>query len=107
VKPAQLDTLLMALETLEQERLSREAGWQLRLERARYDVRLAQRQYDAVDPDNRLVARELEKRWNTALSALSNLEREYAVAQKTVLLPLSEEEREAVRRLTLDVPTVW
>jgi DNA invertase Pin-like site-specific DNA recombinase len=107
IKPAQLDTLLAALETLEQERLAREAGWQLRLERARYSVRLAQRQYDAVDPDNRLVVRELEKRWNTALEALSNLEREYAIAQKTVLLPLSEEEREAVRRLTLDVPTVW
>jgi hypothetical protein len=107
IKPAQLDTLLAALETLEQERLSRETGWRLRLERARYSVWLAQRQYNAVDPENRLVARELEKRRNAALEALLDLEREYAVAQKTVLLPLSEEEREAVRRLTLDMPTVW
>ncbi len=107
IKPAQLDTLLAALETLEQERFSREAGWQLRLERARYSVRLAERQYDAVDPENRLVAAQLEKRWNTALETLSKREQEYAVAQKTALQPLSEEEREAVRRLTLDVPTVW
>jgi DNA invertase Pin-like site-specific DNA recombinase len=107
VKPAQLDTLLAALKTLEQERKNRETGWQLRLERARYEVRLAQRQYDAVDPDNRLVARELEKRWNTALEQLQNLEREYAVAQKTALLPLSEEEREAVCQLTLNVPAIW
>jgi hypothetical protein len=107
IKPAQLDTLLAALSTLEQERQVRERGWQLRLERARYAVRLAQRQYDAVDPENRLVARELEKRWNEALEALGKLEREYAVAQKTTLLPLTEEEQEAVRQLTLNVPAIW
>ena len=107
IKPAQLDTLLAALETLEQERKNRKRGWQLRLERARYAVRLAQRQYDAVDPENRLVARELEKRWNEALEALGKLEREYAVASATTLAPLTPEEQEAVRQLTLDVPTVW
>src|SRR6266567_4627193 len=77
VKPAQLEMLLAALSTLEQERQTREKGWQLRLERARYAVRLAERQYDAVDPENRLVARALEKRWNEALEAQSLLEREY------------------------------
>ena len=107
IKPAQLATLLAALETLEQERKAREQGWQLRLERARYAVRLAQRQYDAVDPENRLVAHELETRWNTALEALGNLEREYVVAQKTTLAPLTSEEREAVRQLSVNVPTVW
>jgi hypothetical protein len=107
VKPAQLDTLLAALENLEQERQVRERGWQLRLERARYAVRLAQRQYDAVDPENRLVARELEKRWNEALEALGSLEREYAVAQKITLAPLTPEEQEAVRQLTLNVPAMW
>ncbi len=107
IKPAQLDMLLAALSTLEQERQTRERGWQLRLERARYAVRLAERQYDAVDPENRLVARELEKRWNEALETLGNLEREYAVAQKTTLVPLTPEEQEAVRQLSQDVPAVW
>jgi DNA invertase Pin-like site-specific DNA recombinase len=107
VKPAQLDMLLAALSTLEQERQTREKGWQLRLERARYAVRLAERQYDAVDPENRLVARALEKRWNEALEALGHLEREYAVAQKTTLVPLTKEEQEAVRQLTLNVPAIW
>lgn len=107
VQPAQLATLLEAFQTLEQERQVREQGWQLRLERARYAVRLAERQYDAVDPENRLVARELEKRWNAALEALGTLEREYAVAQKTDLTPLTPEEQEAVRQLTLDVPALW
>jgi hypothetical protein len=107
IQPAQLATLLAALETLEQERQAREQGWQLRLERAHYAVRLAERQYDAVDPDNRLVARELEKRWNAALEALASLEREYAVAQKTDLTPLTPQEQEAVRQLTLNVPALW
>src|SRR5579863_969783 len=107
IKPAQLDTLLVALENLEQERKNRERGWRLRLERARYAVRLAQRQYDAVDPENRLVARELEKRWNESLEALDKLEREYAVAQKTTLAPLTPEEQEAVRQLSLNVPAIW
>ncbi len=107
IKPAQLDTLLAALATLEQERLVRERGWQLRLERARYAMQLAQRQYDAVNPENRLVARELEKRWNEALEALGKLEREYAVAQKTTLAPLTPEEQEAARQLTVNVPAIW
>lgn len=107
IKPAQLDALLAALETLEQERQARERGWQLQLERARYAARLAQRQYDAVDPENRLVARELETRWNTALATLGNLEREYAVAKRTTLAPLTPEEREAVCQLSVDVPTIW
>lgn len=107
IKPVQLDLLLEALSTLEHERQTRERGWQLRLERARYAVRLAERQYDAVDPENRLVARELESRWNQALEALGQLEREYAVAQKTTLVPLTPEEQEAVRHLSLNVPTVW
>jgi DNA invertase Pin-like site-specific DNA recombinase len=107
VKPAQLDLLLEALTTLEQERQTRERGWHLRLERARYAVRLAERQYDAVDPENRLVARALETRWNDALEALGKLEREYAVAQKTTLVPLTPEEQEAVCQLSLNVPAVW
>ena len=107
IQPAQLATLLAALEMLEQERQAREQGWQLRLERAHYAVRLAERQYDAVDPDNRLVARELEKRWNAALEALASLEREYAVAEMSDLTPLTPEEQEAVRQLTFNVPTLW
>lgn len=51
------------------------------LKRLRYDVRLAERQYGQVDPDNRLVASELEKRWETALSTLKNAENDFARAK--------------------------
>ena len=107
VQPARLETILAALDMLEQERQALDRQWQLRLERARYAVKLAQRQYDAVDPDNRLVARELEKRWNDALEALQSLEQEYAEARRTDLAPLNDEEQRAVRQLADDLPAVW
>jgi len=107
VQPARLETLLTALDALEQERQALDRQWQLKLERARYAVQLAQRQYDAVDPDNRLVARELETRWNTALATLETLEQEYAAARRADLAPLSAAEQQAVRQLAHDLPAVW
>ena len=107
VQPARLDTLLVALDRLEEERQADERQWQLRLERARYAVHLAQKQYDAVDPENRLVARALEARWEEALRALQELERTYATAQRTALAPLTTQEQDAVRHLAEDLPALW
>jgi DNA invertase Pin-like site-specific DNA recombinase len=107
MQPAQLETTLAALEQLEHERQTLNQQWELRLERARYHVALAQRQYDAVDPENRLVAGELEKRWNDALASLKQLGQEYATVQHTELAPLSETERQAVRQLATDLPALW
>lgn len=107
VQPARLETTLAALAVLERERQTLDRHWQLRLERARYEAQLAQRQYDAVDPDNRLVARELEKRWNDALTIVNQMEQEYALAQRTDLAPLDEADQEAVRRLAQDLPALW
>jgi DNA invertase Pin-like site-specific DNA recombinase/uncharacterized protein YndB with AHSA1/START domain len=107
LQPARLQTMLSALDAMEQERQRLDAHWRLKLERARYAVQLAQRQYDAVDPDNRLVARELEKRWNGALSELQTLEQEYQAAQRTELAPLSAAEQQAVGRLADDLGAVW
>jgi hypothetical protein len=107
VQPARLQTMLSALDALEQERCALEAHWHLKLSRACYAVQLAQRQYDAVDPDNRLVARELENRWNAALLALETLEQEYHSAQRAELAPLSDAEQQAVGQLADDLPSVW
>ena len=107
VRPAALETTLAALAALEQERQALDRHWQLRLERARYDVQRAQRQYDAIEPENRLVARTLETRWNQALQALEQLEQDYAVVRRTELLPLDAAEQGAVRQLAADLPTLW
>jgi DNA invertase Pin-like site-specific DNA recombinase len=107
VKPAAIETTLAALAVLERERRALDRHWQLRIERARYEAQRAQRQYDAIEPENRLVARTLEARWNAALEALEQLEQEYAVVRRTELLPLDEADRQAVRRLAEDLPALW
>jgi hypothetical protein len=107
MQPAALETLLAALAAVEQERQALARHWALRLERARYEATRAQRQYDACEPENRLVARTLEQRWNEALLAVEHLEQEYAVAQRTMLAPLTTEEQAAVRALATDLPAVW
>jgi hypothetical protein len=107
VQPASLETTLSALAVLERERLDLDRQWQLRLERAHYQARLAQRQYDAVDPENRLVARTLEKRWNDALAEVEQLEQEYALIRRTDLATLDGTEIQAVRQLAQDLPALW
>jgi hypothetical protein len=107
VQPVSLEVTLTALATLERERQALDRQWQLRLERAHYQARLAQRQYDAVDPDHRLVARELEKRWNDALVEAEQLEQAYALIRRTDLAPLDEAECQAVRQLAQDLPALW
>ena len=79
------------------------------LERLRYEAALAQRQFNRVDPDNRLVAAELEKRWEGALAELKQAEE--AEATRTVsppsLLALSSELQMAFRAIGQHLPTVW
>ncbi|MBV8868193.1 MAG: recombinase family protein [Acetobacteraceae bacterium] len=107
MRPAGLEATLAALRNLEQERQAVNRQWQLRLERARYEARLAQRQYDAVDPDNRLVARELERRWEAALAETEKLQQDYERLLATELRPLDAVEAEDVCRLASDLPTLW
>lgn len=107
IQPAHLETMLAALALIEQERQTLEHQWQLRLAQARYQVHLAQRQYDAVDPEHRLVAFTLEKRWNEALLALHQVEQEYTQAQHHELRPLTTDEQQAVRQLAQDLPALW
>ena len=74
---------------------------------ARYEVERAARQYQAVEPENRLVARELERRWEESLKAQRQLEEEYERWQRTAPGRLSTADEEAIRSLAADLPTVW
>jgi hypothetical protein len=67
IQPAGIEAALLAEEQLMQHNDQKRESLALALERAQFEARRAQRQYDAVDPDNRLVAGELERRWNEAL----------------------------------------
>src|SRR3954467_14282911 len=107
VKPAAIETTLAALAVLERERRALDRHWQLRIQPPRYAAQRAQREYDAIEPENRLVARTLEARWNAALEAIEQLEQEYAVVRPPELLPLDEAEQHTVRRLAGDLPALW
>jgi uncharacterized protein YndB with AHSA1/START domain len=63
IKPSTLELAVAASAEVQKERDRLAGHWQQRLERARYEVQRAERQYAAVEPENRLVARELERRW--------------------------------------------
>src|SRR3546814_4816824 len=67
LSPAAIDVSLQAAEDIELERQQLHEQWKLRLERAGYETALVRRRYEAVDPDNRLVARTLERDWECAL----------------------------------------
>jgi hypothetical protein len=66
----------------------------------------ARRQYDLVDPANRLVAEELESRWNTALSRAAELERQLAELDQ-VQEAVTPQERERLLGLGRDLPSLW
>ncbi|MCW2242379.1 recombinase family protein [Azospirillum canadense] len=105
--PSSIEVALQLAEDLEVERATLHQQWTHRLERARYEVTLARRRYEAVDPDNRLVARTLEWEWEAALASEQMLlvEHEHHCARAPVRL--SEAEQSAIRRLAEDIPALW
>jgi hypothetical protein len=76
---------------------------ELALEQARYEASRAHRQYDALDSDNRLVAAELEQRWNARLLAVRALEDELAGLAASAEALLTQLERERLLALRADV----
>lgn len=106
VQPAGIEAAIKAAEELTAAHAEREAAMKLALEQARYEAARAHRQYDAVDPDQRLVAAELERRWNSALSRLAEIEADVQQA-KPIERPLRPGEREDLLALGEDLPKVW
>jgi hypothetical protein len=107
LQPAALELHLAAAADVAQERRRLHQHWQQRLERARYEAERAARQYQAVEPENRLVARELERRWEEALAEQGRLAEEYERFCRGQPAALSEAEREQIRSLARDIPRLW
>src|ERR1017187_2440385 len=101
-----VEAALEAAEKMEQQRHELCKSLVLAVDQARYEARLAARRYEAVDPDQRLVAAELEARWNAALQKTCELEeklQEFDLGIKNVSLP----SKELLLSLAQDLPTVW
>jgi hypothetical protein len=107
LEPAALELSLQVAEDLEAERKQLHQQWDQRLERARYAADLAFRQYRAVEPENRLVARTLERQWEETLAAEADLQREHLRFLTEQPATLSAQERAAIKQLSSDIPALW
>ena len=107
LEPAALELSLEAQQNIHQERERLHRHWQQRLERAAQVAQRAERQYQAVEPDNRLVARSLEQRWEASLRTHSTLQEEYDRFLRDQPRQLSAGERARIRALAEDLPGLW
>jgi DNA invertase Pin-like site-specific DNA recombinase len=109
LSPVELDVYERAVVAQQAEDQQVEHAHQQHLERLRYEAALAQRQFVRVDPENRLVAAELEKRWEAALSELKRAE-EASACSTVPLFPLrslSPELQTAFQAIGQHLPTLW
>jgi DNA invertase Pin-like site-specific DNA recombinase len=107
LQPAALELHLAAAADVEQQRQALHHNWQQQLERARYEAERAARQYRLVEPENRLVARELERQWEAALADQARLEQEYAQFCAERPARLTAAEREQIQQLAEHIPELW
>jgi hypothetical protein len=107
VTPLTIELALTALTSLEERDQAIAAQWRRRIERARYDVDLAERRYEEVDPRNRLIAGTLEQRWNDAMQRLLDLEAELAAFERQTLRAVTAEQKRQILQLATDFPRLW
>ena len=105
--PAALELSLTAAQQVEARRAEVERIWQQRLERADYSCGRARRQYQLAEPENRLVVRQLEREWETALAERAHLTEEYERYRHRRPARLSAVELAAIRALAEDIPALW
>jgi DNA invertase Pin-like site-specific DNA recombinase len=105
--PAGLEISLRAASDLQAERDRLTGQWEQKLERARYQSQRAERQYQACEPENRLVARELERRWDVALAETRRAETEFDRFRRSQPAVMTADERAEVFALAVDLPAVW
>src|SRR5712675_731590 len=107
VAPAALEVSMAAATQAEDERVMLDKLWRQRLERARYAGGRARRQYQLAEPENRLVARQLEADWEAALAETARLEADYQRFTEQQPAVLTAAERTAIESLAGDLPRVW
>ena len=107
LQPGALELSLSAADDVVRERSALDENWRQRLERARTQAARIERQYQAAEPENRLVQRTLERRWEGALQEVRRLEEEYTRFRQTQPTTLTSHEVEQIRQLARDLPALW
>jgi DNA invertase Pin-like site-specific DNA recombinase len=107
--PAELDLYGQAVAALHREADQVDRAQRQQIDRLRYRAHLAERQYNQADPDNRLVAAELERRWEAALRELKEAEERFERERERprTLEGLSPDEREAFLQAGRTIPELW
>jgi DNA invertase Pin-like site-specific DNA recombinase len=106
IQPAGIEAAVKLTECTQLEGDEKRKALDLALERARYEEKRARRQFDAVEPENRLVAGELEARWNGALVQVAEAEARLAAAGRAAE-PLSERQKQELAALSEDLMALW
>jgi hypothetical protein len=105
--PAALELSVTPAQQIEARRAEVDRIWRQRLERADYLCGRARRQYQLAEPENRLVARQLEREWETTLADQACLAEDYQRYQRQRPARLSAAELAAIRALASDIPALW
>ncbi len=107
VTPAGIEATAGAIRELENQHQQRLAGQRLALERAEFEAERAERQFDACEPENRLVARTLERKLEQALAGAERERGKLAATERGRPAPLTDQERAVLARLARDLPRLW
>lgn len=107
IQPRGIEAALRAMEELQRRSEEVRRQWEMRIERAEYEAGLARRRYEAVDPDNRLVAGNLERDWEEKLRAGELLRQEYQERTRQVPIRITAEDRTRLLALAQDLPRLW
>jgi hypothetical protein len=107
MRPAQLEVSMAAFDQVAAQARQLDRQWQLTLERARYEAELARRRFVAVEPENRLVARTLEREWNERLADIERMERDATLRPQLASRLVDPAEQRRVLALAQDLSKIW
>jgi DNA invertase Pin-like site-specific DNA recombinase len=107
LEPAGIEASLRASDLVDDDRGAALKQWRLQVDRARYEATIAERRYQAVDPQNRLVARGLEAQWEERLQEFQAAEAELDRRQSCERQALTAVQRRQLLRLGKDLRRVW
>jgi DNA invertase Pin-like site-specific DNA recombinase len=105
--PDRIALAVAALGEIEEETRAMERQWSLKRERTCFDAERARRQYDAVEPENRLVARSLERAWEERLRRADQVEQEYNAWRRNQTVSISDSDRQEILALGENLPCLW
>ena len=107
MRPAELEVSMAAIDQIAEQARRVDRQREMIAERARYEAELARRRFLAVDPENRLVGRTLERDWEAQLAEVERLERESATRPNRSIRLVDPAERARILALSQDLPALW